>query len=366
MTEVIQGSGFSDLFINNTPLLDLRAPLEFEKGAFPCASNIPLLDNQQRHDIGTCYAQQGQQAAINLGHQLINGAVREALISQWRQWHQQNPKGALYCFRGGLRSQTVQQWLHDAGIDMPLIKGGYKALRRFLLENFDRLINQQPLVILSGRTGTAKTRVIESISNSIDLEGLAHHRGSAFGRRPGGQPSQINFENTLSIELLKFYHRQNSGPLILEDESRLIGRCALPLSLQDKMKTAPRVMIEESLESRVQVTLEDYVLAPEKEYQSLYGAEDGFRLLSEALLNGLYRIRRRLGGDRYHSLKSELEFALHEHQRAQLTDAHQSWIRTLLADYYDPMYDYMLSKREGKPLFSGSRQAVRAWLEQNP
>lgn len=353
------------LFLNDIPMLDVRAPVEFSGGAFPVSSNIPLLNDDERHQIGICYKENGQQAAIALGHQLVSGAVRDARMAAWSRWVADHPNGVLYCFRGGLRSQTVQQWLDQAGVAVPLVSGGYKAMRRFLLEESERLIHSLPLVIVCGRTGTGKTRVIEALPNSIDLEGIAHHRGSAFGRRPGGQPSQIDFENRLAVALLK-QSLPGHTQIVLEDESRLIGRCHLPLSLQERIKDGARVLIDESLDSRVDVTLEDYVLAPLAEYQQHFGDESALSQLGEELLAGLDRIQKRLGGTRHRELRELLVQALQLQADHGNCEAHRHWIAPLLRDYYDPMYDYMLQQRHGPILFQGSRAEVQHWLTQNP
>ncbi len=350
------------LFLDDVPLLDVRAPVEFDKGAFPTASNLALINDDERHRIGICYKQHGQQAAIDLGNQLVSGAERERRMQDWRDWWQANPNGYLYCFRGGLRSQTTQAWLHEAGIDAPLVTGGYKAMRTFLLESLEACIATLPFEILCGRTGCAKTRVIEAQPNAVDLEGLAHHRGSAFGRRPGGQPSQIDFENALAIALLKM-RESGQRPVLLEDESKLIGRCHLPFSLQDKIKSRPRIIINESLEARVQVTLEDYVVGPLAEYQQYYGSEEALHRLGEELLAAMDRIRRRLGGLRHQQLRQQLQEALAVQAINGDPELHREWIHALLADYYDPMYDYMLSQREGEVLFEGSRDEVFAFLK---
>lgn len=357
----VTAAQFLQLFADDVPLLDVRAPVEFGKGSFPSARNIPLLDDDERHQVGIRYKAQGQDAAIMLGHELVGGDVRAARTAAWLEWYRDNPNGYLFCFRGGLRSRTVQQWLHEQGVTLPLVSGGYKALRRFLLERFQQDINRSHLQLLSGRTGTGKTRVIEQLTQTLDLEGLAHHRGSSFGRRPGDQPAQIDFENALAIGLLRL-REAGDRPLVLEDEGRLIGRCALPLPLQEAMKSAPRIMIEEDLESRVQVTLEDYVLAPVAEYAAFYGADQAEERLGAELLAGLDRIQRRLGGARHTTLRSALCTALALQKKTGQVDAHREWIRVLLRDYYDPMYDYMLSKREGAALFSGTRQAVQEFL----
>ncbi|HBC19776.1 MAG TPA: tRNA 2-selenouridine(34) synthase MnmH [Alcanivorax sp.] len=354
---------FLSLFLNGTPLLDVRAPVEFAKGAFTGAANIALINDDERHQIGICYKQHGQQAAIDLGNELVSGTEREQRMQAWQQWWQANPNGYLYCFRGGLRSQTTQAWLREAGIDAPLVTGGYKAMRRFLLDEMEACIAALPFEILCGRTGCAKTRVIESQTNAVDLEGLAHHRGSSFGRRPGGQPTQIDFDNALAIAMLK-QRAQSPARVLLEDESKLIGRCHLPFSLQDKISTCPRIIINETLESRVQVTLEDYVVGPLEEYRQHFGEKQALHYLGEELLAAMDRIRRRLGGLRHQQLRQQLSEALAVQAISGDTGLHEDWIRTLLSDYYDPMYDYMLSRREGDIVFEGSRNEVMAFLEE--
>ena len=121
------------LFLRPTPMMDMRAPAEFVHGAFPSALSLPLMSDEERAQVGICYKQQGQDAAITLGHQLVYGELKAQRLAQWTAFARQHPHGYLYCFRGGLRSQTVQRWLHEEGIDYPLVTGGYKAMRRFLL-----------------------------------------------------------------------------------------------------------------------------------------------------------------------------------------------------------------------------------------
>lgn len=356
-----RSNNYQQLFLDDVPMLDVRAAVEFSGGAFPCSQNIPLLNDDEREKIGICYKQHGQQAAIELGQKLVSGATRAERMTNWRQWVEKNPNGVLYCFRGGLRSQTVQQWLHDDGIDIPLVSGGYKALRRFLLDEMEKNIQQLPFMILCGPTGSGKTRVIEALNDNIDLEGIAHHRGSAFGRRPGGQPAQIDFENTLSIAMLK-HADQGTKQVILEDESRLIGRCFLPPTLQEKIRGGARVLIEETLEQRVEVTLEDYILGPLHEYRQWY-ADQAEDKLGEELLASIDRIKRRLGGLRHQQLRLLIEQALEQQKSSGDVHAHRLWIERLLRDYYDPMYAYMLQQRRSLILFRGNRAEVQQWLQ---
>ena len=348
------------LFLADTPLMDMRAPAEFSHGAFPGAVSLPLMTDEERAKVGLCYKQQGQAAAIELGHQLVAGQLREERMGQWAEFARQHPGGYLYCFRGGLRSQTVQQWLRDQGLDYPLVKGGYKAMRRFLLEELDRSVARGSFVLISGKTGTGKTRVISRLQRSIDLEGLANHRGSTFGQLPTPQPSQIDFENLLSIALMKLLER-GDGRIFLEDEGRLVGRLYLPEALREAMNHAPMLVVEQSLSERVDVVLEDYVVDLGRRYAELHGVA-GTRLHSEKLQEDLSRIRKRLGGARHQAVSTLMTEAFREHWQNDDLSLHREWIAALLEKYYDPMYEYQLEQRAGRQLFRGDRDAVVAWV----
>ena len=354
---------YRQLFLNDVPLIDTRAPVEFANGAFPAATNLPLMSDQEREQVGTCYKQSGQAAALALGEQLVAGQVKEQRIEQWLAHAEQNPAGYLYCFRGGLRSQICQQWLEEAGLNYPRVQGGYKAMRRFLIEYLESCCQQNNFIILAGYTGAAKTRFLHQLPFAIDLEGLAHHRGSAFGRRPAGQPTQINFENTLAIALLKANEKSPGKPVVLEDESRLIARCALPLSLREAMQRASLVVLDSELDERVHHSWENYIVQKSEEWQQLLGKEAGFKAFAEDIRNALYRIRKRLGGERYQQLIKMMEAAIQAHEQGNAS-AHKPWIHTLLSDYYDPMYRWQLRQRQDQIVFRGDSKAVESWLKQ--
>jgi len=348
------------LFLCDAPLLDTRAPAEFSRGAFPTAQSLPLMTDDERAQVGTCYKRQGQAAAIELGHRLVSGRLRAERLARWCEFARARPEGYLYCWRGGLRSATVQQWLGEAGIDYPRVVGGYKAMRRFLLEELDRSLARARLVLVGGRTGSGKTRVITALTRSVDLEALAGHRGSAFGQLPEPQPSQIDFENALSIALLKRL-AAGEGPLYVEDESRLIGRICLPEALREKMKQAPLVVVEQSLEERVDVVIEDYIVDLGRRFFAVFGAEGADRHAAK-LQGDLARIERRLGSERFHTVSGLMKEAFDEQTRSGSPAGHRAWIAVLLEQYYDPMYEYQLSRRGGEILFRGSREAVIARL----
>jgi tRNA 2-selenouridine synthase len=353
------------LFLNDIPLMDVRAPVEFAKGSFPLAINAPLMNDEERHQVGICYKEKGQDRAIELGHQLVSGEIKIHRINAWRNFVAQHPQGYLFCFRGGLRSRLTQQWLRDAGIDYPLITGGYKALRRFLIDSLEQLTASSEFRILSGRTGTGKTRILRQLPNPIDLEGLANHRGSSFGRQVTPQPSQIDFENRLAVAVLKSHHL-TGGPVYLEDESRLIGCSALPESLRKRMAVAPLLVLEQPLEERIRIIREDYVENMVADYKNRDGEEAGWINFREYLLSAMDRIRKRLGGERHLQIRTLMEDALNQQEKTGRVQGHHAWIQLLLENYYDPMYDYQLSRKQGKILVRGGPASITDWARQHP
>ena len=342
--------------------MDVRAPIEFERGAFPCALNLPLLDDEQRHQIGCRYKEQGEEAAIALGLELATDDIRQLRLDAWREFYNKHPEAYLYCFRGGLRSRTTQSWLAQSGIHFPLITGGYKVMRRFLIDALESTVERSSPILVSGLTGSGKTRLLLEIDNHIDLEGLANHRGSAFGRDPlDFQPSQIDFENNLSIAFLKLRHRKATAEVFIEDEGRRIGRLSIPRSLFDKMRNSPRAILEESIENRTQLIREDYITAAWPDYQTVYG-DDAEQVFSQFVLDNLQRIKKRLGGERFETVFRSFSKAL----KQLFTEADESGfdegIRILLKDYYDPMYEYQLDGKKPEILFRGNRDDYLEWV----
>lgn len=348
------------ILVNDIPMMDMRAPTEFSQGAFPSSHSQPLMLDDERAAVGTCYKLQGQDAAIELGNKLVCGETKAARVAQWQAFCQANPNGYLYCFRGGLRSRISQQWLREAGIDYPFIEGGYKAMRSFLLTTLDELA-ASPLTIIAGYTGSGKTTLINNLSNGIDLEGAAHHRGSSFGSYVSAASTQINFDNILAVEVLK---KQDRGyqAFVLEDEGRNVGSVNLPLSLHLAMQQAPLVVIDDPLEVRLERLLEDYVIRMQADFVHTYGDEDGWLKFASYLEKGLFSIRKRLGHARYSDiLVLQQQAVIDQQQRGDMT-AHLAWLTAILEQYYDPMYDYQLSKKSERIVYRGNYADVQAWL----
>lgn len=353
---------YSNLFINNVALADVRAPIEYERGAFPNAENLPIMDNHQREIIGTCYTNYGREKAIRKGHELVRDELKEMRVNSWIKFADRNPGGFLYCFRGGLRSQIAQQWMQEAGVDFPVIKGGYKALRTFLLHRLEKSINQCNFTLVGGKTGCGKTILIKNLENGIDMEAAAHHRGSSFGRHTGPQNNQINFENILSIEFLKLGRRD----IIVEDEARTIGKVGIPKILFEKMRQSPLVVIEEPYEQRLQNLMQEYVIDMCTEFTNLYGQHDGFASFSSYLIQSLDKIHKRLGPARYGDTRKNMQQALNTQMKTGETIKHYDWLVTILDNYYDPMYEDQLNQRKNHICFRGNYEACREYLRTKP
>lgn len=353
---------YKEIFLNDFPLMDVRAPIEFSKGAFPRTRNLPLMNDDERQQIGTCYKRKGQQAALDLGHSLVAGTLKTERIAAWADFARKHPDGYLYCFRGGLRSQVAQQWLKaEAGLDYPRVLGGYKAMRNFLIETTTAAIEECNFVLVGGLTGSGKTELLAQLENAIDLEGHAHHRGSSFGKHATPQPGQIDFENALAIDLLK-KRAQGRQVFVLEEEGRAIGRCSLPPALHLAMQQSPLVWLEDGVASRTERILGDYVVDLCAEFVAQHGHELGFAAFADHLRQSLRNIAKRLGMERYQRLAAIMDKALAEQQRSGLVDEHRSWIEVLLGEYYDPMYAYQRQNKADRVEFIGDRQEVMEYL----
>ena len=358
MPKLIRKQDYLDLFLNDTPMIDLRAPVEFEQGSFSHAANLPLMSNEERALVGTCYKEEGQDAAIVLGHQLVSGDLKTSRIAAWSDFIDQHPTGALYCFRGGLRSQTTQQWiLEHTGIDFPRIDGGYKSLRRYLIDETERLVEKFSLTVLSGRSGTGKTRLLKQLPNSLDLEGLANHRGSAFGNTTTPQPTQIDFENNLAVALLKA-EAAGHETVVVEDESRNVGSLHVPFVLHDKMKQSPMVNLQVPDADRIDITVTEYAEDIHQDYVRQFGDHRGLEKLELHLIDSLTKLKKRLGGARYQRLEATIRDAISTLKMERSYRGFESVFGELLLDYYDPMYDYQMSSKQERIVFSGSRAAV--------
>ena len=186
--------------ISNVSNIDLRSEDEFKKGSIPSSINIPILTNEQFKQVGIEYKKNGSDSAVLLGHSLVKGESKKKLVRLWAEHLKENPGSLVYCFRGGMRSEIAVKWLQDYGVNVEKLVGGYKNFRSWIISqhlNIDKY--KKEWIIIGGLTGSGKTEFLNLFKESIDLEGIANHRGSAFGGKHDGQPSQVNFENILTL-----------------------------------------------------------------------------------------------------------------------------------------------------------------------
>lgn len=326
----IQTDQLKRTLLSSAVWIDVRAPIEFGMGSVPGAVNLPLLTDSERQQVGLIYKQKGPSAAIALGHQLVSGATKAARTQQWIN-AAQDPHTVIYCFRGGLRSQTVQAWLSECGLKRPIVEGGYKALRRFFLNVFVEVLPKVRFQVVAGPTGSGKTEFLSSSGKPyLDLEALACHRGSAFGAIEGiSQPSQADFENRVAMELLRL--SSQNQPILIENESRMIGRLALPEVLHAAIKNSPKLVLDVPFDRRVENIFRDYVL------NSSLGRSGDAAKFTE-FERAIEAIARRLGGQRKQELQSDVRAARDEFISGRGLDANRVWIGKLLKWYYDPVY----------------------------
>jgi len=360
--EIIGPEFFEKLFLSGTPFIDVRAPVEFIQGSLPGAVNIPILNDDERAQIGTTYKTQGQEAAISLGYRLVSGPIKEERLQAWRAFIERNPTAVLYCFRGGQRSQITQAWLREARVQRPLLAGGYKAARNFLMDKITSFTRGHEFLALSGFTGSGKTHLLEEVKNfypTVHLEAIACHRGSAFGGREVRQPSQIDFENNLALALLLVANQLSQPrPLLVEDESRLIGKCILPGEFFARLTSSQAIWIDETLENRIENIFQDYIL----ETPLIGDDEEQALAVFFKYKNAISAISKRLGGLRAKEIMDLLERARTDFVESRGLHLNKAWIEKVLIYYYDPLYSN-LEKKKPKLIFKGSKSECLAYLK---
>ncbi len=299
---------------NPLPLIDVRSEGEFTHGHITGATNIPLFDNAERALVGTCYKQNGKDAAVLLGLEIV-GPKLASFIRKVKEIAPNN-EVLVHCWRGGMRSGSFAWLLNTAGIKANVLVGGYKAYRQFVQQSFETPLN---LIVLGGSTGSGKTEVLQELKQIgeqvIDLEGIAHHKGSVFGalgQLP--QPSTEQFENLLFEQ---WKHLDPNRRTWIEDESRRIGTVYLDQRIWEQLRKAPVMVLQVPRDKRVEFLVKNY------------GKFD-----FEQLERALTIIQKRLGGQHY---LTAIE-ALKSGDLAMVAD--------ISLNYYDKAYQHGLSLRE--------------------
>lgn len=302
------------------PVIDVRTPAEFALGHIPGAVNIPLFTDDERAEVGTTYKKVGRREAVMVGLRRV-GPRLDRLSEQLLEHASAHGNRALvHCWRGGMRSGSVAWLLENFECRVATLKGGYKAFRRWVLESFEL---PRKVSVVAGLTGSGKTAVLTELARLgrqvIDLESLAHHKGSAFGALgEERQPTQQQFENKLALE---WRASDPALPLWLEDESRSIGRLGLPEAVWNQKKVGRFHFLELPDEERVRHLCEGYSAHP-----------------PSMLAGRVEAIARRLGSERVNQAIEAIE-----------AGDHATACRIVLA-YYDKAYRHCLEKAAPDPL----------------
>lgn len=354
---------FKKIVCEENPLIDVRAPIEFTKGAFLNTVNLPIMDDTDRHIIGTCYKEEGNAAATALGYERVSGDIRASRTQAWVDYFHQHPETIIYCFRGGSRSRISQEWIQEAlGREIVRIEGGYKAFRNYLLDALNpENITIKPL-ILGGCTGSGKTLILKQLAHTIDLEGIANHRGSSFGAHFTPQPAQITFENTLAYKLIQ-HEAKGFKTMLLEDEGKHVGTNFIPKPLFEYFNTGSLVLVNVPLEERIQITLKEYVIDAQAEYIAALGdVSKGLDAWYTYITESIHRVKKRLGGDRHALMLQQVATAYNLQLTTGDYTPHMDWIHDFLKYYYDPMYQYQLSVCTKPIVFEGNTADVLDYL----
>lgn len=303
---------------NRYPVFDVRSPGEYNHAHIPGAISLPLFTDEERKQVGTAYKQQSREQAIKIGLDFF-GVKMRAMVEQVEKHFMGVAAGEektvlVHCWRGGMRSAGVA-WLLDLyGFKVYTLVGGYKAYRKWVLQQFE---SAYPFHIIGGYTGSGKTHVIHGLAEKghtiIDLEKLANHKGSAFGA-VGEQPKQEMFENLLATEL----SLKKEAPVIyLEDESQRIGDLQIPMPLWYTIRKQPVYFLDVPFEERLSLLVQEY------------GSME-----REKLVNNIIRIKKRLGG-----LEAKTAIGC-------LLEEDISGCFRVLLTYYDKYYGKALQNRE--------------------
>lgn len=311
------------LSMDNIQLIDVRSTKEYEVDTIPTAINIPILTDQEREHVGYLYKQVNKEEAKETGLEYASKKLT-MFYRETKKITDSKKKIVLFCYRGGMRSNSIARVLDTMGLNVFVLEGGYKSYRKYVNENLEQYNDRIKFVVLHGYTGVGKTKILKILDKEnlsvLDIEGLAKNSGSVFGSLvfKGESSSQKTFESLM----LQNFKDLKSDIVFTESESKRVGRVVLPDFLYDNMQNGYHILIKTNIKNRIENIKEDYVDTdiPDK---------------NNGLIKAIEKLRKRLSNDSVDRLIKQVN-----------ENNYEPVIETLMTDYYDPLYDYSINKVE--------------------
>lgn len=306
---------------NDLVFIDVRSESEYEADTIPGAINMPILNDSEREHVGYVYTQIDSEKAKMIGLEYASFKLVN-FYEKAKEIEKNNKYVALFCYRGGMRSNSIANVLDTMGINLFLIKGGYKSYRKHVLEQITKYKRKFKFIVLHGYTGAGKTKILDLLERKgksiLDLETLAQNSGSVFGSIAfeGQSNSQKKFESLL----LKRFEDILDTYVFVESESKRVGKVVLPEFLFDDMDNGYHILIDTSLEKRIQNIIDDYIniISSTKDIE---------------IKDAIMKLTKKIGAKKVNMLIEELD------------KKNYSFIaKELMINYYDPLYKYSIDK----------------------
>ncbi|WP_352417829.1 tRNA 2-selenouridine(34) synthase MnmH [Proteiniborus sp.] len=301
--------------------IDVRSESEYEVDTIPGAINMPILNDSEREHVGYVYTQIDKDEAKKLGLKYASVKLVD-FYEKAKNINKDNKNIALFCYRGGMRSNSVANVLSTMGINLFLIKGGYKGYRKYVLEKIPKYEGKYKYIVLHGYTGAGKTKILKELENLgksvLDLESLAQNAGSVFGNIAfeGKSNSQKKFESLL----LSRFESISDVNVFIESESKRVGKAVLPDFLFNDMEKGYHVLINTELDKRIENIVDDYISS------TSYTKDTEIK-------DAIDKLRKNLGNEKVNMLIAELE-----------KKNYPLIVKELMINYYDPLYKYSIEK----------------------
>ncbi len=320
--ELVKEIEFEEAYKRGFAFVDVRTKEEFEEFRIPGAYNVPLFTKEEREKVSKVYYEKGEKEARLYALEIVSPKLPR-IVKEIKKIKEKEKNVAVYCWRGGLRSLAVATICNLTGVHVFRLKGGYRAFRNYILRRIGEILKDKKVIVLYGPTGVGKTRILRELKEEgfpvIDLEGLAGHRGSVFGGIGLTQPSQKMFDALVWQELERL---KESPIVVVEGESRKIGKLFIPEPLWKKMGEGVKVLLELPLSQRIKISMEDYGVG---------------QFPKETYLEALLRIRKILGDEKYRQIKELIE-----------KEEYPEAVKELMVNYYDKLYSRSIPQTQVK------------------